>query len=74
MPPTVVNGKQYPETVLLRLIDPTSGPVVKLTAAANDSGLTLSDDGAGGVKMYARDGGSYLKVVSKERKEQVLQP
>ena len=74
MPPAVVDGKQYPETVLLRLIDPTSGPVVKLTAAANGSGLTLSDDADGGVKIYARDRGSYLKVVSKEGKEQVVQP
>ena len=74
MPPAVVDGKQYPETVLLRLIDPTSGPVVKLSAAANGSALMLSDDADGGVKIFVRDGGSYLKVVSKEGKEQVVQP
>ena len=35
--PETVNGIRYPETVLFRMTDPTSGPVVKLTAAANGS-------------------------------------
>ena len=67
--PTTVAGKQYPETVLLRLSDPKSGPVVKLTAAANGSALGLSDDADSGVQIYARDTGSFVRVVDKKGKE-----
>lgn len=73
-PPATVDGKAYPETVLLRLIDPTSGPVVKLTAAKNGSALGLSDDAEGGVQIFARDTGSYVKVVGKDGLAQVLKP
>jgi hypothetical protein len=72
--PETVNGKQYPETVLLRLTDPKNGPVVKLTAAENGSALGLSDDADGGVQLFARDTGSFVKVVDKKGKEQVLKP
>ena len=34
-PPTVVDGKMYPQTVLLRLIDNTGTPLVTLGAADN---------------------------------------
>lgn len=71
---TVMNGKRYPETVLLRLIDPASGPVVKLTAAANGSALSLSDDAKGGVQLFARDTGSFVRVVSNEGRTSVLRP
>lgn len=72
--PETVNQKLYPETVLLRLTDPKSGPVVKLTAAANGSALGLSDDANGGIQLFARDTGSFVKVVDKKGKEQLLQP
>lgn len=71
---TTVDGKEYPETVLLRLIDPASGPVVKLTAAANGSALGLSDDARGGVQIYARDTGSFVRVVAKDGRAAVLRP
>ncbi len=73
-PATTVDGKNYPETVLLRLTDPKNGPVVKLTAAANGSALGLSDDADGGVQLFARDNGSFVKVTDKKGKEQVLKP
>ena len=72
--PTTVAGKLYPETVLLRMSDPKSGPVVKLTAAANGSALGLSDDSDSGVQIYARDTGSFVRVVDRKGKEQVLKP
>ncbi len=72
--PTTVAGKEYPETVLLRMSDPKSGPVVKLTAAANGSALGLSDDADSGVQIYARDTGSFVRVVDRKGKEQVLKP
>ena len=72
--PETVNNKPYPETVLFRMSDPKSGPVVKLTAAANGSALGLSDDADGGVQLFARDTGSFVKVVDKKGKEQILKP
>jgi hypothetical protein len=52
-PLTAVAGRQYPETVLLRLTDPVSGPVVKLTATRSGSSLGLSDDQRGGILLAA---------------------
>lgn len=73
-PATTVENKSYPETVLLRLTDPKNGPVVKLTAAENGSALGLSDDAEGGVQLFARDNGSFVKVIDKKGKEQLLKP
>ena len=74
--PETVNGVRYPETVLLRLSDPAGGPVVKLTAAANGSALGLSDglSGNGGVQLYARDTASFVRVVDKSGRSQMLKP
>jgi hypothetical protein len=74
MPPATVDGKDYPETVLLRLIDPQAGPVVKLTAAENGSALGLSDSGEGGVQLFGRDEGSVVRVVSKKGEKRELVP
>jgi hypothetical protein len=70
--PVTMDSKFYPETVLLRLTDPKSGPVVKLTASENGSALGLSDDANGGVQIFARDTGSFVKVVDKTGREQTL--
>ena len=74
--PEQVNSQTYPETVLFRLIDPEAGPVVKLTAAANGSALGLSDghSQAGGVQLYARDTASFVRVVDRSGRRQVLKP
>jgi hypothetical protein len=60
--------------VLFRLADPTSGPVVKLTASANGSALGLSDDANGGVQLYARDTASFVRVVDKSGRSTVVKP
>ena len=74
--PETVNSRTYPETVLFRLIDPKSGPVVKLTAAANGSALGLSDglSDYGGIQLYARDTASFVRVVDRSGRRQVLKP
>lgn len=72
-PPVEVDGKRYPQTVLLRLIDSKGGPLVKLGAAENGSGLSLSDEAEGGVLIHARDSGSFFKITNKGR-ERVIQP
>jgi hypothetical protein len=74
--PETVNGVTYPETVLLRLIDPIGGPVVKLTAASNGSAFGLSDglSGNGGVQLYARDTSSFVRVVDRSGRVQMVKP
>ncbi|HEV8598939.1 MAG TPA: hypothetical protein VGQ69_06235 [Gemmatimonadales bacterium] len=74
--PETVNGVRYPESVLFRLIDPTGGPLVKLTAAPNGSALGLSDGlaGNGGVQLYARDTASFVRIVDKSGRAQMLKP
>jgi len=75
--PETVNGVTYPESVLFRLIDANGGPLVKLTVAANGSALTLSDGingGNGGVQLYARDTASFVRVVDKSARVQMVRP
>jgi hypothetical protein len=74
--PETVNGVTYPENVLFRLVDPTGGPLVKLTAAPNGSALGLSDglSGNGGVQLYARDTASFVRIVDKSGRAQMLKP
>jgi hypothetical protein len=72
--PETVNGIRYPETVLFRMADPISGPVVKLTAAANGSALGLSDDAHGGVQLYGRDTASFVRVVDKQGRQRIVRP
>ncbi|MBD0288181.1 MAG: hypothetical protein ICV79_22560 [Flavisolibacter sp.] len=73
LPPVEVDGKKYPETVLLRLIDNQQKPLVKLGAAGHGSGLSLSDEFDGGVLIHARDTGSFVKITNKG-KERVIKP
>src|ERR1041385_8920885 len=73
--PETVDGKPYPETVLFRMADPKSGPVVKMTASEEGAALGLSDDGQGAVQLYAnRRKGNYLRVANKEGREQFIKP
>ena len=74
MPAERVDGKDYPETVLLRLLDPKSGPVVKLTASSNGSALLLSDDADGGFRVMARDTGNTLDVVNRDGSPRRIEP
>ena len=73
--PETVNGKTYPETVLFRMADPKTGPVVKMTASEDGAALGLSDDGDGAVQLYAnRRKGNYLRVANKDGREQLIKP
>jgi hypothetical protein len=72
--PETVNGIRYPGAVLFRMADLISGPVVKLTAAANGSALGLSDDAHGGIQLYARDTASFVRVVDKQGHERIVRP
>ena len=65
LPPTVVDGKKYPQTVLLRLIDSKGKPIVKLSAAEDGSGLMLIDESDDGVIIRAHDAEGSIKFTKK---------
>ena len=74
-PPVTMDSRTYPETVLLRLTDPKSGPVVKITATEEGSAIGLSDDVEGGVEIFStKHRGNFIKVVSREGREQIIKP
>jgi hypothetical protein len=74
--PETVNGKTYPDTVLFRMATPQRAPLMKLTVSENGSALGLSDDSVpGGVELRAnRDKGNFVKIVSRDGREQTLKP
>ncbi|MBI1925966.1 hypothetical protein HYR99_17155 [Candidatus Poribacteria bacterium] len=75
---TMPDGKTYPDTVLLRLIDPNLRPAVKLGASEEGSGLVLAGDSErrewSGVQILAKGTGSLLKLVNKDGREQLVKP
>ena len=74
LPPSKVDGRQYHETVLLRLIDPTSGPVVKICAAKDGGALGLTDGANRGVQVFAHDTGSFVRIVDRSGRERIIRP
>ena len=75
-PPVTVDSQAYPESVLFRLSDPQSGPVVKIDASEEGSGLGLSDDSPqGGIRLMAKNRtGTFLQVTNKNGEEQLIKP
>ena len=73
-PPVTMNGKLYPQSVILRLVDTKGGPLVKLGAAEDGGGLNLDDGVDGGVQLIADSKGSFIKVKNQDGKEQVVKP
>ena len=74
LPPSTVAGKQYHETVLLRLIDPQSGPVVKIGAASDGGAIGLTDGHDRGVQVFAHDTSSFVRIVDRAGRERVVRP
>ena len=73
--PVTMDGKQYPETVLLRLIDPNGRPSVKLGASVQGAGLGLG--GASDptyVSLVAEGSETSLKFTNKNGRQQVIKP
>jgi hypothetical protein len=74
-PPVTMDSRTYPETVLLRLTDPKSGPIVKITATEEGSAIGLSDDVDSGVQVFStKREGSLIKIISREGREQIIKP
>jgi len=61
-PAVTVEGKFYPQTAILRLIDRKGSPLVKLRASENGGGLNLSNLSDGGVQIIANSAGSFIKI------------
>lgn len=74
LPPSTVDGKRYPETILLRLIDPRNGPIVKIGASASGSAIGLTDGADRGVQVFAHDTGSFVRIVDRAGRERVMRP
>lgn len=71
----VPDGKIYPETVILRLIDPNGRPSVKLGASEQGSGLGLGGDSdLTYVVLKAEGASSSLKLTNKDGREQLVKP
>jgi len=69
------NGETYPETVILRLIDPKGRPAVKLGASERGSGLGLAGDSdPTHVVLKAEGTGASLKLTNKDGREQLIKP
>jgi hypothetical protein len=72
---TMPDGKAYPEAVVFRLTDPEGRIRVKLGADRDGSGLLLADDAQQpGLHLLAKATESFLKVVNKNGREQVIKP
>jgi hypothetical protein len=69
------DGGPFPETVILRLIDPRYGPVVKLSGSERGAGLGLGGDSqAKWTLLEATPAGSALKLTDAKGGERVIKP
>lgn len=77
-PSTMPDGKKYPETVLLRLIDPNGRPGVKIGGSVEGSGISLAGDSErrewSGVQILAESTGSSVKLTNRDGKQQLIKP
>lgn len=77
-PPTTMDGRKYPETVLLRLIDPNGRPAVKIGASVDGSGIGLAGDSErrewNGVQILAEETGTSLILTNKDGRKQLIKP
>ena len=68
-------GKKYPETVMLRLIDPNGRPEVKIGASVQGGGLGLVGRAdATQVVLQADETASSLKLANEDGKQLLLNP
>ena len=69
------NGDPYPETVLLRLIDPNGRPSVKLATDVRGGGLYLGGaEDPTMARLGAEGAEAHLELVNKDRQEKVIRP
>jgi hypothetical protein len=62
----------YPETVVLRLIDPNGRPAVKVGASVEGGGLSVIGEGSTWATLVSRGAESNLRLKQKDGPEQVF--
>lgn len=68
-------GRKYPETVMLRLIDPNGRPEVKIGASVEGGGLSLvGDSDAIQALLQADTAGSWLRLKNEAGKARLIEP
>jgi hypothetical protein len=68
-------GRKYPETVMLRLIDPNGRPEVKIGASVEGSGFGLVGDvDATQLLLQADSAGSSIRLKNVNGRERLIQP
>lgn len=72
--PTTVDGRTYPETVLLRLSDPKTGPGVKLSTGVDGSAIGLYDEADAGVSLFAKGDRNRVEVRARDGRVKVIEP
>lgn len=70
----VHDGVNYPAGILLRMIDSKGQPSVKIGAADDGAGVTLSNELQGYIQILAKENGGFLKIKNADGKEQVIKP
>jgi hypothetical protein len=70
-----VDGKPYPETVMLRLIDPHGRPFVKLGGSEQGAGLgLLGETDTTHLILKAEGPSTSVKLANRDGKERLLEP
>lgn len=69
------DGQTYPETVILRLIDPNGRPSVKLGASEQGAGLGLGGNSDPTYVLLKAEGEkSFLSLRNKDGRQQLIKP
>jgi hypothetical protein len=72
---TMADGKPYPETVILRLIDPNGRPNVKLGASEQGAGMGLAGQSEPTyIVLNAQGPSTSLKLTNKDGRQQLITP
>jgi hypothetical protein len=68
-------GRKYPETVVLRLIDPNGRPEVKIGASEQGGGISLvGDSDATRVLLHADRAESSLRLTNNAGRQRLVEP
>jgi hypothetical protein len=68
-------GRKYPETVMLRLIDPNGRPEVKIGASVDGGGLSfVGRSDATRAQLHAEGDESLIRLTTEAGKERLIQP
>ncbi|OLC00429.1 MAG: hypothetical protein AUH30_02560 [Candidatus Rokubacteria bacterium 13_1_40CM_68_15] len=73
--PSRPDAKGYPDTVMLRLVDPNGRPGVKLGASEQGAGLGLAGESEPTYVLLKAEGpNSSMKLTNKDGREHLLKP